>query len=367
MVAFNNCGQPGEIRFDNQVSTTPSTGTNDNQDSAVTPDPGTPGGPSGPVVRPPDSGTPTNSPMYRKVEKTLELSETQMADIVFVVDNSISMASEQSNMSSRFPLFINNLKQINWRVGIITTDVDNSNLAYSDGRLQYFENGSDYLDSKIPALDAENMFSKVIQRTESGSGYEQGVFATYRFLERERARAVPFLRADASVNIVYISDADETPYEYNGVPSPQKKNKPEELVKLLKTTWPMKKFQFHSIVVKQGDADCLAQSANEAYGVTYEKLSTETNGIKGSVCASDYGSQLLFLSEKIKDLVKEIDLECEPVYDLEAKKHKFEVIYSGAEKIEVDQIIGKKVSFKGSLPTGQIKLEYFCQVQNLSN
>ncbi len=362
MVAFNNCGQPGEIR----MGQLPSSSVGDvpgNDGLGTNPDPGTP---TTPIVRPPVNPPTQTEPMLTKYEKTITLAETLKADILFVVDNSVSMEDEQSNMSARFPLFIKNLMQINWRVGVITTDVDDEDYSFSDGQLQEVQNGASYLDSK--STEAEASFSRVIQRRESGSPYEQGIYATYRFLERQKNSKESFMRTDASLNVVFLTDADETPYENsNGVTIVQKRNKPDELVKYLRSHWPMKKFQFHSIVVNEGDADCLSQSDNESYGIAYETLSKATNGVKGSVCAKDYGSQLQFMSEKIKDLVKMLTLECAPAYDSVAKKYKFEIKYDGAEKIEVEKIDGKVVYFKGGLPTGNIKLEYFCSSGVLSN
>lgn len=374
MVAFNNCGQPGEIRFGHLPAAgqgsenhgQDSTGEAPDDSGSTTP----PLTPMPPTATPPVLGPgPAPGPIpLRKVEKVITLSETQKADILFVVDNSISMAEEQSNMSARFPQFIQNLKEINWRVGIITTDIDDATSSFSDGKLQLFENGEVFIDSKIPALDAQSLFSKNIQRAESGSGYEQGIYATYRFLEREVARTIPFLRQDSSINVVFVSDADETPYPDNfGVPVFTKRNKPEELVKYLSAHWPLKKFQFHSIVVKENDADCLALSGNESYGVTYEKLSTQTKGVKGSVCAADYGNQLAFLSEKIKDLVKTITLECEPVKDAQTQVPRFQIKVDGQAPVEVEKIVGKEVFLKGNLPMGFIKLEYFCAGEMVSN
>lgn len=359
MVAFNNCGQPGEIR----MAQLPSSSVGGNDGLGTAPDPGAP---VAPIVRPPVNPPTQSEPLLTKYEKTITLSETLKADILFVVDNSVSMEDEQSNMSARFPLFIKSLMQINWRVGVITTDVDDADYSFSDGQLQEIQNGVNYIDPK--STDAEASFSNVIQRRESGSPYEQGIYATYRFLERQKNSKTPFMRTDASLNVVFLTDADETPYEdKNGVTVVQKRNKPEELVKYLKSNWPMKKFQFHSIVVNEGDADCLSQSDNESYGIAYETLSKATNGVKGSVCAKDYGSQLQFMSEKIKDLVKTLTLDCAPAYDSVAKKYKFGIKHDGTEKVEVEKIEGNIVYFKGGLPTGNIKLEYFCPSGMLSN
>lgn len=360
MISFNNCGQPGEIRFDQLPSVAPGdSSSSDHLDTGTDP-----GSDRPPVVNPPTNSEPT----LMKVEKTVTLAETLKADVLFVVDNSVSMNDEQAHISDRFPLFIKNLQQINWRVGVITTDVDDPNYSYSDGKLQKFSNGSFYLDAQIPVREAELLFTGTIHRKESGSPYEQGIYSTYRFLEREKKALVPFMRIDASINIVFLADADETPYEgTNGLPLVQKRNKPDELVKYLKANWPMKKFQFHSIVVNEGDAECLGQSNNEGYGIAYETLSKQTNGVKGSVCAKDYGSQLQFMTEKIKDLVKTLTLDCAPVYDSIAKKYKFEIKYDGTEKIEIEKIEGNIVYFKGGLPAGNIKLEYFCPSRNLSN
>lgn len=357
MAAFNNCGQPGEIRFDQSAA---DQGSNDSIDSGDdNRDDSSLAIPVGPPV------APDKDPMLLKFEKVISSQETQNADILFVVDNSGSMANEQANMSARFPLFIEKLKQINWRVGVITTDVADSGFSYSDGKLQIFDNGQYYIDSKIPTMNAQNMFSKTIQRRESGSGYEQGIYATYRFLEQEKKRLVPFLRDNSSFNVVFISDADETPFLKNGEPFVQHRNKPEELVKYLQKTLPMKKFQFHSIVVRENDEACLSVSDNESYGISYESLARSTKGVMGSVCAPDYSGQLTFLSEKIKELIKSISLECEPALDPRTKKPFLEIQYveENPIPIEIEKIQGKEVFLKGQYPSGQIKLKYFCQKQ----
>ncbi len=351
MLAFNNCGQAGDIGLSKQMPTSSADANNNDLG-------GNPSAPNQGTV--PTDSSPSQM-ILTKVEKTILLSETQKADILFVVDNSGSMKEEQSNMSARFPSFIKNLEQINWRAGIITTDVSDPALPFSDGQLTVFENGQNLLDSQLLATDAENLFSKGIQRTERGSSDEQGIFATYRFLERESVKNAPFLRADASLNVVIVSDADETPpKDAKGNVVIDHRNNPEKLLAYLIDKYPLKKFQFHSIVVKENDKACLGVSSNEGYGLAYEKLSDLTKGIKGSVCAPDYGGQLAFVSEKIKELVKSVSLDCEPAIDAKTGKPMFEVKLNNTEAIEVDKIVGNQVFFKGALPTGSIKVEYFC-------
>lgn len=380
-LAFNNCGQPGEIKM--QIHS--STPTPDNSSAAepsippvtppetVTPSPGL-------VIEPPPSTVviPTPAPPsepnpifvvdeFKEMNYSFNVSESEKVDILFVVDNSISMNYEQSNMADRFHRFLDSLNGLDWQIGIVTTDVSDPYASKSDGKLLIFDRVKSYiLNSKMDKVVVEQAFSETIQQNNNGSSYEQGIFATYRFLERDIERSEKLIRDGSSFSVVIVSDADETPWENaQGKPIVKLRNKPDELVKFIKNTWAGKKFQFHSIVVKDKDEKCLQESQNEGFGLKYIYLSNLTGGIVGSVCEKDYGSQLKFMGEKVKDLVKSVVLECEPqdtnqdhIADVKIQSS---LSFNGVGQIEIDRIEKRSLFFKGDLPAGQYTVNYYCK------
>lgn len=386
-IAFNNCGQPGEIRFDklsstqdankndnnaldNPPSTTPpgeqpGNGGNGNSQnppavgvnppSVVTPVPG-------PTPAPVPTPVPVPTPSYEEKNLVLNINSVEKVDILFVIDNSISMNFEQANMAQRFSKFINSIQNLDWQIGIVTTDVSDPYSSTSDGKLLKFESLNTYiLDSSMKKKDVEAAFADTIQRKENGSGYEQGVFATYRFLEREISRSRKLLREGSAFSVVIISDADETPFEDpSGKPLVTLKNKPDQLIKYIESEWPNKPYQFHSIVVKTNDNDCLAKNGNELYGDTYIYLSNLTKGIVGSVCEDDYGSQLKVMGEKVQELVSSVLLECAPADVNHDGVADIKITSEKGDSIEVVKIEGKSLFFKKNLPPGRVQVQYQC-------
>src|SRR5690606_39145840 len=65
-------------------------------------------------------------------------SDNSKIDILFVVDNSVSMTKYQDNMASRITGFMNYVRGLDYRIAVTSTDVDRSN-SYSDGKFRSFD------------------------------------------------------------------------------------------------------------------------------------------------------------------------------------------------------------------------------------
>lgn len=239
-----------------------------------------------------------------------EVEEVSQTDVLIVVDNSASMRFEQASMAQRFQALLEQLKGLNWRLGIITTDMS-GNAPKKDGRLLELDGlpGQFYLHSEMNTSVIEEAFSKTIQRpSREGSPNEQGLHATWRAIERGQ----DFFRDKGSLNVVVVADADETAPRGT---KPNDRNNPNELLKYVNATYPNKPFYFHSIIVQEGDEECLRGSDNESYGRQYAWLSEKTGGVIGNVCAEDYASQLKMIGEKVSQKVVMIELGCQPVLE----------------------------------------------------
>lgn len=273
-------------------------------------------------------------------------------DIVFVDDNSGSMSAEQNQMANRFPNFISSLTNLNYQIGIITTDVSyspttyssaraaNGNGAYQDGKFLKFD-GGDYILKKGDS-DVQGKFTRTIKRQETldcettyaysptlcPSGDERGIFALNLMLDRGDSR---MFRPGAHLAIVILSDEDErsNPGAQNSGFPLQDYDKPETFVsKVAARLGTTKAVSVHSVIIQPGDTGCynqnnLGNGIFGSYGYSYAALSQPSlalkalggivDGAMGSICASDYGAQLGNIGAKISANVKDIQLACAPV------------------------------------------------------
>lgn len=291
-------------------------------------------------------------------EKKFEIVDNNKTDILIVTDNSISMEEEQKNMANRMSHFLEQIKELDWRLAVITTDPESRN--GGDGRLLPMTglSNSYFYSAKQDANLAQKIIGDTIQRSEIGSSSEQGIFTTYRMLERARAGLSPnrdFLREDANFVTIVISDEDESA---TGI-----KNNPLSLISYVKSQWPTKKFVFHSIITKPGDDKC-AETFGHTVGKTYAALSTLTGisdlggAVIGSICAADYGSQLKGMGKSIVEMFLSVDLDCEPIGEDTTSVQVSRNQSNYAEKYKVK---GKKLIFEHPLPLGSYNLKYECK------
>lgn len=293
----------------------------------------------------------------REITQNKEITAENKVDILVVVDNSPSMQDIQKNMAKRVSSLMDQVKNLDYRIAITTTDP--SNKITGDGKLLSLEGFSNqYVITPAMGLaNAQNALANTVQRREVGSVEEQGIYATYRVIERALASEVnhaQFFRPDAAFSVILISDANES--------ASSEKNKPQNLINLVKKNWPLKKFIFNSIIVKPNDSVCFSQK-REAYGTIYDNLSkllgygTVGGSIIGSVCATDYGSQLSGIGESVQQLVKIMDLECAPIGESSSS---VTVIKDGSNYSDSYEVQGLKVVFHNNLPAGKYTLTYKC-------
>lgn len=290
--------------------------------------------------------------MYKRMAHSVQVNQYNKVDILFVIDNSGSMEYEQRNMALRVRNFLDVVKGLDWQIGITTTDPVSS--TWGDGRLLAMKGlSSTYiLHSGMPETTAREALSQTLQRTETGSGQEQGIYATYRVLERGQAGPGvnrDLIREGSQLAVVLISDEDESANQF--------RNDPTNLVNYIRSTYGgQKAFSFHSIITRPGDRAC-----KSTYGYTegfrYQTLSQLTGGVIGDVCALDYAAQVQGIAEGVRNTLKTVTLACEPIIDsvrtMVIKKDGQN--YSGGYTIS-----GVNMVFNEMLPAGSYSLEYSC-------
>lgn len=284
-------------------------------------------------------------------------SFNNQTDILFVIDNSSSMRYEQTQISQRFHNFINEIKDLDWHIGITTTDVQHNDLPWSDGRLDPFSNGDSFLTPSLGKQKAQELFAEHVKRTESGWDIEKGIAATYRSIERaltgrrkEDQELRKFFRANAALAVVVVSDEDES-----GEGGASEGN---NLLKLIRDHWGSKKvFQFNSIVAY--NQACLDDSA-KTLGVKYENLSRKTNGLIGDVCSNNYSQLLKDLGTGVANLVRVHKLSCVPQDMNYDGKLDLLIIPKNGKKVPGFTLDKDTITFDRALKPGDYDFHYFC-------
>lgn len=276
--------------------------------AAMTPmPPGSPGG-GGPVETPP--------------------AECKKVDILFVIDNSGSMADNQKSLIASFPGFVAGMRSRlanaeDFRVGVVTSDAYNGNEAgcrqigdlvtrtggpQSSNKLcGPFDGGGRFMTSADPRL-AER-FACAAQVGTGGDDDERVAKSLLRALSPETAAPgacnAGFRRKDALLVIVLISDEDDVPdgcdgdgkcmsYGSGGTPD-------EWYQQLVKQLGRSDGVVTLSLIGRRGDNPCGAVPASRLLRFTSR---FGASGFVGDICASSYDRFFEDALPVIKDACK---------------------------------------------------------------
>lgn len=187
------------------------------------------------------------NPQQGRVEyKDIPVTVNRNVDILFVIDDSPSMADKQNNLAANFPNFINVLNTIQGglpdaHIGVVTSDVGTKATqdAAPGGAIGQIGNGgcsgtgkSGNLQTSGAPITAGQVFISDIKQTDGsrvinypagqlaqtfatmakvgagGCGFEQHLEAMKRALNNNPANA-GFLRPDAYLAVIFIADEDD--------------------------------------------------------------------------------------------------------------------------------------------------------------
>lgn len=211
----------------------------------------------------------------KEVNRVVGAVEPQPADILFVVDNSGSMADEQENLARNFGSFIEAIAGLDdYRLAIVTTDLRLGNDEQAGLRTFTYKTTEPYtwlvaqstamcsgtgiphacfrgpdpslrvITSGMPRDQQIRAFQDNVRVGSCGSGDEQGLEAMKRALEATGTGECNegFLRQDANLVVVIVSDEEDE--DFTGAsPSPI-----ESYVTFLQTIKPASKLRVGAIV-----------------------------------------------------------------------------------------------------------------------
>ncbi|MDP2313891.1 MAG: hypothetical protein Q8P41_13370 [Pseudomonadota bacterium] len=154
-----------------------------------------------------------NEQEFSRASTTDEFQQapSNQVDILWVIDNSVSMINEQAAVALGAEDFTVNLEdtEMDFHLGVITTDVDRENL--TAGVLLGSPPVLTRLDSSGREWDYASAFRARVQQGNTGSDQEKGLQAALAALSSPLAYTVNegFLREGAMLSIVVLSDEND--------------------------------------------------------------------------------------------------------------------------------------------------------------
>lgn len=247
-----------------------------------------------PVITPPVITDPVVILNDRAEMFTQNTAQNGDVDILWVIDDSGSMADEQDALGKNFQSFINQFieKNIDFKMAITTTDGTSAR----NGKMVGDSSKLTRASAKGNKTAFLNNFTKWVKVGTSGSGVEQGLKTSTSFTDRY---ASSFLRPEAYLIVVYISDEEDQ----------SDKKVSEYLAKL------------QALKVNKGMVKAYSIVSVKSYGYQWEtigkrymEVSTATAGAIGDI-KKDFSSTLLDMGGKIVNLMDSFALNESPYQD----------------------------------------------------
>jgi len=242
-------------------------------------------------------GSTTGGVNYQDVSESFSQSvaQTKKLDIMWVIDDSGSMADEQAALGSNFDSFITQFinRDVDFKMGITTTDTSS---ASRKGKLV---TGSDTKLTSAAAAANPNKFmldfKNLVNVGTSGSGNEKGLMATEGFMEKY---GQSFIRPDAYLAVVILSDEEDQ--------SPKSVAAYTDYLKSFKANAGLVKI--YSIV----NANDVNTGGNTIGHARYELASSQTAGIMSDIM-DNFDDVLLEMGDSIVNLLDSFALAAAPV------------------------------------------------------
>lgn len=257
-------------------------------------------------------------------------------DILWVIDNSGSMATSQQAVADNFQRFIDKFQENGFDFQIAVTTSDAYKDIFNAGLTQsVYKNGS-YVDGNgatVPAPkilkpdtpDLDKAFIANILRGINGSGDERVFQSMLAALSNQSNIDLGFPRKDAFLSVILVSDEDDFSWDESGSIDNQYNNPSlhtpglydQFLMTIMGSTASNRRYNVNSIAILDSPTmtgaqcrDALGAGARKI-GVRYQALSELSQGILGSVC-EDFGTTLATISNKIIELSTQFYLDRVP-------------------------------------------------------
>ncbi|MCB9662474.1 MAG: hypothetical protein H6732_00015 [Alphaproteobacteria bacterium] len=219
------------------------------------------------------------------------VSPPTVVDVLFVVDDSCSMTEEQARLATAFSSFLDELQgsTVDWHVAVVSTDMDNRQ---KQGKL-IRASGISVVDATTP--DPQTVFTLLVSLGASGSFTERGLQASQRAIEQPtpvlQTANAGFLRPDADLHVVFVSDEDDQ--------SAPGTTRPQWLSVMRSRSQATARPAMAWGLVGPVPLGCAVGSTEAAPAGVYQAAVQELGGQVWSVCDQDFGPHLRALAQVV--------------------------------------------------------------------
>lgn len=317
------------------------------------------------------SGTTTSSSV-RDVVNTFNVDPGEnQVDILLVLDDSGSMMADNQKLANRLTGFVQALQSsgIAWQMCVTTTRT----VFYAGGSIWWYTSAANNTDIGGPVLrptqpNLASVFAETIAEVNAGwpdSDDERGILAMNQHLAARSNNGC--YRSRAALSVIVISDEDvrsvggdvTQQFYANELKTLEAGDLPDTYIANVRAAFGASKpLTVNSIIVKPNDFTCMQTQDREGskshFGVRYAELSTKTGGFIGSICDTDYSTNLNFFRSRIVNSMSEATLECTPLGNVQVS------IAPAIGSVQTSRD-GLKLIFNPVIPEGRsVTLRYQC-------
>ncbi|MBI2376946.1 MAG: choice-of-anchor D domain-containing protein [Deltaproteobacteria bacterium] len=249
------------------------------------------------------------------VTDNFEQLPVPQADVLFVVDDSCSMADEQANLGANVTQFLSyaQSQSIDYQIGVTTTDVE---IPSPTGPYQGGKQGRlvEYGGTRIitPATpNANSIFDRMVTALGiDGSGSEAGLEAAYLALTDPILSGwnAGFLRTDAALAVIIVSDEEDQSDAFRRGGTTAFYENFFKNIKGFGTTL----FSMSAVIVRPIDS-AFCSGGGATSGHRYDAVASATGGAVESICTANWGQTLANIGLNTFGLRRKFHLSAVPV------------------------------------------------------
>jgi hypothetical protein len=259
-------------------------------------------------------------------------STNNKIDILFVVDNSASMAPLQTNLNNNFHSFINNFvtKGYDFQLGVTTSDAYRSMSQFGGpASAAYLRDGVGSVHSGYPIItqstpDIEGVFVTNANQGDNGNADER-VFSSFK-ATLQSSHNNGFHRPDAFLAIVILSDEDDFSNPNRAVGANPDHSYSQTGLETVASyisfldqytgTVDVNNRPYNISAITVLDNTCLNSHKKNAptsiVGQRYMQIVNATDGVLGSICDTSFADSLTLIESKIIELSTQFPLSRVP-------------------------------------------------------
>ncbi|HWU44785.1 MAG TPA: hypothetical protein VN132_15140, partial [Bdellovibrio sp.] len=238
-----------------------------------------------------------------------DLAYNNKVDILWIMDNSSSMAKHQQNLSSQVPAMVSKLNSLNmnYQMAVVTSSMGGTN-----------PNGGQFIGSpKIMTASTPSLASVLSSRLvvgEDGSDNERGLYSMETVLgsSYQANDGKGFLRKDALLVVIALSDEDDK----------SKSNSSDAItyytnfLDSVKQPWSdgSRSWVFNFVGILSLSGTCTTTSLDyKEPGLSFMGLADASGGTKNSLCSSDLSPAVSNISARVIQILTDFKLSALPL------------------------------------------------------